>query len=379
MTQALRIVMATKDEASRNLIERIVTQHGAGHVVAEVEADSALVDAVTYRRPQLVFVSTDLSGGQGFAVADRLSRQFPGLYIAMISPRANDVEDLRRAMKVGARECLFEPLAEADLLRVLGEARELGKSAGERRGPIIAVMSSKGGVGKSTISVNLSIALKQNQAGRVALVDGDLYFGDVATLLDIKAERTIYDLNQALDAEIADRFLYQHPTGIEVLAAPLRTEQAEEVTPDRYRTILQMLQTLYDVVIVDVTVSSFDTMLTTLDVADLAILLTTLDVVCLKDVSQMVDVLEKLRFPTHNIMLIGNRHDDRLSLNIKEAERAVGMAFASVVPRDDRVLVAANRGVPVITAEPGSPFARKVRELAKTVTEQIGRVDRVSA
>ncbi|HVI85561.1 MAG TPA: hypothetical protein VNA86_09600, partial [bacterium] len=109
------------------------------------------------------------------------------------------------------------------------------------------------------------------------------------------------------------------------------------------------------------------------------ILLTTLDVVCLKDVSQMVDVLEKLRFPTHHIMLIGNRHDDRLSLNIKEAERAVGMAFASVVPRDDRVLVAANRGVPVITAEPGSPFARKVRELAKTVTEQIGRVDRVSA
>jgi pilus assembly protein CpaE len=371
--------VATKDEASCNLIQRVVKQHGAGHVVAEVDADAGLVDAVTYRRPQLVFVSTDLSGGQGFAVADRLSRQFPGLYIAMISPRASDVEDLRRAMKAGARECLVEPLAEADILRVLGEARELGKAAGERRGPIIAVMSSKGGVGKSTIAVNLSIALKQQHAGRVALVDGDLYFGDVATLLNVKAERTIYDLNQTLDAEIADRFLYHHPSGIEILAAPLRTEQAEEVTPDRYRAILQVLQTLYDVVVVDVTVSAFDTMLTTLDVADLAILLTTLDVVCLKDVSQMVDVLEKLRFPTHNVLLIGNRHDDRLSLNPKDAERAVGMAFAAVVPRDDRVLVAANKGVPVITAEPGSPFVRKVRDLAKSITEQIGRVDRVSA
>ncbi len=379
MAQVLRIVVASADQASRMLINRVATKQGTARVVAEVDTDAALMDAVSYRRPQLAFVSTDLSDMHGFDVADRLSRQYPGLYIAMLSPRPNDVDDVRRAMKVGARECLFEPLGEVGILHVINEAVDVGRPVVERRGAVVAVMSSKGGVGKSTIAVNLAIALKQDQVGRVALVDGDLYFGDIATLLNVKPEQTIHDLNQALDAEIADRFLYRHPSGIEVLAAPRRTEQAEEVTPDRFRAILQVLQALYDGVIVDVTVSAFDTMLTTLDVADLAIILSTLDVVCLKAVSQMVDVLDKLRFPTHNVMLIGNRYDEHLSVKPKEAERAVGMGFAAVLPRDDRVLMAANRGVPVIMADPSAPFAQRIRTLARLITGRIGRADRVSA
>ena len=379
MAYVVRIVVASGDQASRALIQRAVTQHQTGQVVAEVSGDAELLDAVTYRRPHLVFISTDLSTMRGFSVADRLSRQFPGLYIAMLSPRPGDVQDLRQAMKAGARECLYEPLAEADILRILEEAREIGKATAGRRGTIVAVMSSKGGVGKSTIAVNLAIAVRQLDPGRVALVDGDLFFGDIATLLNLKPVRTIHDLNQALDAEIADQFLSRHVTGIDVLAAPVRTEQADEIVHYRFRSILQVLQTLYDVIVVDVTVSAFDTMLATLDVADMAILLTTLDVVCLKDVGQMVDVLEKLRFPAHNVVLIGNRYEERLSLSQKDAERAVGMTMAGLLPRDDRVVMAANQGTPFITAEPGALFSQKIRGLAKMVADRTGRVDHVPA
>ncbi len=379
MSQLLRIVVAAPEEASRNLISRVVAQHGAARVVAEVDRDDSLVDAVAYRRPHLAFVATELSGMRGFEVADQLSRRHPGLYIAMISPRSNDVNDLRQAMKAGARECLYEPLSDQAVRRVIDEAQQVGEAVSERRGAVIAVMSSKGGVGKSTIAVNLAIALKQLGAGRLALVDGDLYFGDLATLLNIKPERTIHDLNEALDAEIADKFLYKHSSGIEVLAAPVRTEQAEAITPERLRAMIGVLQTLYDVVVVDVTVNALDLVLATLDVADLAIVLATLDVVCLKDVSQIVDVLNKLRFPTRNVILLGNRHDERFSLSPKDAERAMGLRFAAVVPRDDRVMLAANQGVPYILAEPGAPFTQKVRSLAKMIGDRIGRIDRVPA
>jgi pilus assembly protein CpaE len=379
MASGVRIVVAIEDQASRALIQRAVAQRQTGQVVAETRSDVELLDAVKYRRPQLVFISTDLSDARGFAIAGRLSRQFPGLYIVMISPRQGDVEDLRQAMRAGARECLYSPLAETDILRILEEAGEVGQATTGRRGSVIAVTSSKGGVGKSTIAVNLSIALRQQQPGRVVLVDGDLFFGDIATLLNLKPERTIYDLNQALEAEIADQFLCQHTSGIEVLAAPVRTEQAEEIAHDRFRAILHVLQTLYDVVIVDATVSAFDTMLATLDVADLAILLTTLDVVCLKDVAQMVDVLEKLRFPAHNVILIGNRYEERLSVSPKNAERAVGKAFGGIFPHDDRVVIAANQGIPLISTEPGAPFSQRIRGLAKMVTDRTGRVDHVPA
>ena len=372
-------MIASTDEASTKLIRRVVTQHQAGRVVAEVESNATLVDAVAYRRPRLVFVSTDLSDMRGYEVANQLSRRYPGLYIAMVSPRPHNAEDLRNAMKAGARECLFEPLAEASILHVLEDASTMGAALGEHRGPVIAVTSSKGGVGKSTISVNLAVALKQLNLGRVALVDGDLYFGDDAVLLNLKPERTIHDLNAALDAEIADRFLYTHSTGVELMAAPLRAEQAEEISAQRFREILGVLQGLYDAVVVDATVSSLQTMLATLDVADVAIVLTTLDVVCLKDVSQIVDMLGRMRFPLQNLLLVGNRFNERLSLEPKNAEKAVGLQFAAMLPSDDRVMLAANRGLPVLIADPGGPFSQKIRALAKAVAAQIGRLNHVSA
>jgi pilus assembly protein CpaE len=376
--QMTRIVIATADEASRNLIRRVAAQHHAGRVVGEVETEAALVDAVSYRHPRLVFVSTELTDKRGFEAANQLSRRYPGLYIVMVSPHLNNVDDLRSAMKAGARECLFEPLSEASVLRVLEEAQSMAAAVVERRGPVVSVLSSKGGVGKSTVALNLAIALKQLGVRRVALADGDLFFGDIAVLLDLKPERTIHELNAALDAEIADRFLYTHSTGIEVLAAPLRAEQAEEISAERFREILGILQGLYDAVVVDSSVSAFDALLAALDVADLAIVLTTLDVVCLKDVSQVVDMLGKLRFPLQNVLLVGNRYDERLSLTPKEAEKAVGLQFAAVLPRDDRVVLSANRGMPMLLAEPNTPFSQKIRALAKVTGAQLGRLNHVA-
>jgi pilus assembly protein CpaE len=357
---------------------RVAAEHKSARVVAETDDDARLAEIVEHRRPQLVFISADLGDMRGYAVADRLSRSYPGLFIVIMTPRQG-MDEVRRAMKAGARECLAEPLSEAAVVRVIDEARDVATVVNARRGAIIGVMSSKGGVGKSTLATNLSIALQQQGLGRIALVDGDLYFGDVAMLLNIRPERTIQELNEALDAEIADRFLYRHSSGIEVLAAPLRTEQAEEIGPERFRAILGVLQGLYDCVVVDATVSAFDTMLATLDVADLAVLLTTLDVVCLKDVNQILDMLNRLRFPAHNVMVVGNRYDERVSLSPREAERGLGLQFTAVIPHDDRVIAATNRGVPMILSEPRAQFTQRVVALAKTVAAHIGRMDRVPA
>jgi pilus assembly protein CpaE len=370
-------VVATPDQATARLIERVAAGHQASRVVATVDTDVQLLESVANRRPQLVFISADLGDMRGFDLADRLSRSDSGLYIAMLSPR-HTPEEIRRAMKAGARECLLQPPSEDAIQHVIVDALgRNGVTAPQVRGPVLGVMSSKGGVGKSTVAVNLAIAMKRVTNARVALVDGDLYFGDIAMLLNLKADRTIHELNTALDAEIADRFLIPHESGVEVLAAPVRTEQAEEIPAERFRAILRVLQGLYDVVLVDATVSTFDTMLATLDIADIAMLLTTLDVICLKDVSQMLAMLNRLKFPARNVMIVGNRYDERVSLSPKDAERALGVSFDVVLPRDDRNILAANRGVPLISTDPDAPFVQRVVTLAKTLSTNTRRASRV--
>jgi Flp pilus assembly CpaE family ATPase len=101
--------------------------------------------------------------------------------------------------------------------------------------------------------------------------------------------------------------------------------------------------------------------------------------VCLKDVNQIVDMMNRLRFPAHNVMIVGNRYDERVSLNPREAERVLGLQFTVVVPHDDRVIAATNQGTPLILTEPRAPFSQKVNALAKAVVAHIGRMDRVPA
>lgn len=373
-TNVLRIVIATPDETSRNFISRLVSQTAGGRVVATVETEESLARAVTYRRPDLAFVSTDLGGMQGYKAAETLTRQWPKLHVAMLSSRGNDANEILRAMKIGARECLAEPLTQDAVLRVLEDAQHGGESMAERRGAIIPVLSSRGGVGKSTIAVNLAIALRQRYAARVALVDGDLHFGDVAVLLNIKAERTIHELNTSLDAEIAPRFLYKHSSGVEVLPAPRRRVEAASISPERFREILRVLQNLYDLIIVDG--ATPDTMPCTLDVADPAIIVSTLDVICLKDVHHMVNTLHRLPVPFDHLIPVGNRFDDRLSFSREDAEKLLGMPFATVLPRDDRNVVAGNRGTPLILSTPDVPFVWKITALATMLFEQSGTVHR---
>jgi len=281
-------------------------------------------------------------------------------------------------MRAGVREWLTAPLDEAAVLRVLEGAEDLDNVVSPRRGLVIVVMASKGGVGKTTVAVNLAIALKELQAGRVALVDGDLYFGDVATVMNIRPERTIHEMSQTLSSEIAERFLHRHESGVEVLAAPQRTALAEAIPAERFSEALNVLQALYDLVVVDASASSFDAMLAALEVADLAVVLTTFDVVCLKDTSQLHDMLAQLRFPAQNLLLVGNRINGS-SLTRRDVEKALGMKFTTLVPCDDKVVASTNSGVPLTMSDPESPFAQQIRALAKTVMAYTGRFDRVNS
>jgi pilus assembly protein CpaE len=242
--------------------------------------------------------------------------------------------------------------------------------AAPSRGLLAAVFSPKGGTGKSVTATNLAVALASCEHRRTLLVDLDLQFGDSAIMLALDAEQTIYDLVSApgeLDAEKLAGYTVGHESGLQIVAAPERPEEAESITQAKVGSLLEVARDAYDVVVIDTAPFLHGPVLAAIDHVDLLLLITTLEVPALKDVRQSLETLELLGFPDERIAMVLNRATAKVGISRADAEAALGRRMRYVLPSADEVPLAVNRGRPVILVEPGSEFAQAIRALAADV------------
>jgi len=238
------------------------------------------------------------------------------------------------------------------------------------RGRVITVFSPKGGTGKTVVSTNLAASLSKREKKRTLLLDLDLQFGDSAIVLGIEPEKTIYDLVVApgeLDAEKVAGYVSRHPSGLDVLAAPLRPEDAELVTEAKIIALLEVVRSSYDAVVVDTSPFFHGPMLATLDRTDELLVLCGLDVPTLKNVRLALQTLELLSFPTSRIRYVMNRVNANLGLKTREVEEGLKVKIACELPMDRRVQVCVNRGEPIVLAEPRAEFAKAIASLVEMV------------
>ena len=239
-----------------------------------------------------------------------------------------------------------------------------------RQGRIVTVFSPKGGTGKTVMASNLAAAVAKHEAKRVLLLDLDLQFGDAAIVLGIEPEKTIYDLVVApgeLDVEKLAGYITRHPSGLDVLPAPLRPEDAELVTEGKLGLLLDVAREAYDVIVVDTSPFFHGPMLATLDRTDELLMVCGLDVPTLKNVRLSLQTLELLSFPSHRIRFVLNRANSKVGLKRKEVEAALKMKVDIEIPSERTVPLCVNRGNPAVLAEPSADFSKAVRELAKSI------------
>ena len=177
-----------------------------------------------------------------------------------------------------------------------------GAGDGDHDGQVVAVFSPKGGVGRTTVAVNLAVAAATELGKSVVLVDGSFQFGDVGVLLNLNPKnKSIADLVPELEAgepESLDTFIINHSTGIRVLLAPPSPEMAELITPSGVRRVLEALRRSHDLVIVDCTSSFNDTTLAILDAADVILTILTLEITSIKNMRLFLEVAEQLGYET---------------------------------------------------------------------------------
>jgi pilus assembly protein CpaE len=241
-----------------------------------------------------------------------------------------------------------------------------------RRGRIITVFSPKGGTGKTVTATNLATSLAKNDKKRTLLLDLDLQFGDAAIMLGLEPDKTVYDLVVApgeLDTEKLAGYTTRHSSGLDVLPAPLRPEDAELVTEVKITRLLEVARESYDLIVVDTSPFFHGPMLATLDRTDELLVLCGLDVPTLKNVKLSLHTLDLLSFPGSKIRYVLNRANSKVGMKKSEVEQALNVKMDFEVASDRAVPLAVNRGMPAVLADSGCDFSRAVRAMSKELVE----------
>jgi pilus assembly protein CpaE len=333
---------------------------------AESALEGGHLDCVVHATRDASFPASDVA-------AIREHTRAPVILVASGGEAATMLE---HAIEMDVADVLLLPQLTHNVVFAIRKAahvrRQLQTTA--HRGRVITVFSPKGGTGKTVVSTNIAAMLAKREGMRTLLLDLDLQFGDAAIALGIEPEKTIYDLVVApgeLDSEKLAGYVSKHRCGLDVLAAPLRPEDAELVIESKVIALLEVARGSYDAIVVDTSPFFHGPMLATLDRTDELLVLCGLDVPTLKNVRLALQTLELLSFPTSRIRYVMNRVNANVGLKTREVESGLKVKVGCELPMDRAVQVCVNRGEAVVLAEPRSDFSKAIASLVSQVAPPV--------
>jgi pilus assembly protein CpaE len=251
--------------------------------------------------------------------------------------------------------------------------REAARRRGELdaptpQGTIITVFGAKGGIGKTTISSNLAVALVTEAHQSVALVDMDTRFGDVAITMDIPVERSIADLARNLDTVDRDSlhdYLVVHESGVHILPAPTRPSDWRNMTAAHVRDVVDILAQTHDFVILDTPGTFNEIVAAAIEIGTMILLVTTLDLASIKDTVLALEMLhERFGNDEQRIKVVLNRAGMDTGVNERDVEMTLDSPLWWKLPQDNEVVRAAQLGKPIVSSRPNSKVSVQLRNMA---------------
>jgi MinD-like ATPase involved in chromosome partitioning or flagellar assembly len=240
-----------------------------------------------------------------------------------------------------------------------------------REGRVVAVMSGKGGSGKTITAVNLAAALALEDAGGVAVVDADFQFGDVAMMLAVTPAGTLDEAAGAADAAEIGRMVSLHERGIAVLAAPARPLAPGEVDADGIVRVIETLAAAPGIVIVDTPPVFGEALLAVLAASDLVLLVVDMDLPSVRSAITALGVLRASGFPLERVRAVVNRADSKARLDQAELTRSLGVPVLGTIPSDRLVPQSVNEGEPAVFLAERSRVARSFRAMAAGLRREL--------
>lgn len=334
------------------------------------EAPRALAEHL----PDLALVVLDADPEAAIHLIQATFRARPDAVILPAS-RPRNSELILRVVRAGAREFLLLPAEVDDLLQAIDRLIRPGgaesSTAARRAGQVITVAGASGGVGCTTLAVNLAVALAEAPGASIAVADLDLLFGSVDTCLDILPDRTLLDVTQSverLDLPLLKRSLTRHASGIYILPRPTAMEDVSKVDLDSLRRAITLLKAGFQTIVLDTSKGLQATDFVAFETADTILLVVELDLVCMRNSARLLQLFRQFEGLADKVKVVVNRLGSQNNeIGLKKAEEALGVPVSWQIPNAFRPFsVARAQGVPLATVAAGTRPHRAIQEIART-------------
>lgn len=368
------IIVLDKNQNSREIINSYLTEFGFGDNVLLFDDYKAGIEEVKKLNCDVIVIM-DISekGKEVQEAAENFKLCTSKIIITSTNYSTNTII---KALRMGAKEFLPKPVLKDDLLRVVTRLSNLNGADAGSESKIITVYSNKGGIGKTTIAINLASELAKVTKDKVALVDLNLQLGDVSTFLNLNpafdVNYVIHKLVDKDEATLLKAFEKYKNTSMYVLADPSYIEQSESITPQQITSLFNALKKVFPYVVVDMSSNIDPNSLKILDSSDWILFTTIVNIPAIRNCQRCLNLFRSRRYPKDKVKVIINRYMENDEIKIEDIENTLGEKVYWKIPNNYfTIMEAINKGVSIAEINPDSNIGNNFRDFASKVSDDI--------
>jgi len=380
MPDVLRIAIVDPSDATREPLRNLLLGVESVWLEAECSRYEFFSDVARQTNPDLVVVALDADHNKALQLIQQLTVEFTNMPILAVSSRG-DGQSILQALRAGAKEFLTAPVVLEEMLLALTRLKQNRVSSDgtpssngniKTESLVITIVGSRGGVGCTSLAVNLGCNLAQENNLNVALVDLDLALGDADVALDLIPDYTLADVAMnidRLDMTFLRRSLCKHESGLSLLPHPVQMEDISLIHEDHLQRVIGLLKASYSHLVFDLSKRFTPTDLTAMRNSDVILLIAQLELTSLRNVVRMLHTLGNEEGLGDKIKVIVNRvGGEEGDISLKKAEETIGRQIFWQVPNDYKAMLGArNAGVPLYSHAPKSKAQLSLVGLAQAL------------
>jgi pilus assembly protein CpaE len=377
---SLRLVVIDSDAAVSAFVKQWVNGKGV-RVVGEAEDIAAGLRLTRSLQPDLILLELPYQATPAMEFVRRIRSEFPATGI-IVSAQEASPQLILSCIRAGAHEFVSRPVDGVELEKAIQHIRQLSSVtlSHKKRGRVMSVVSSKGGIGATSFTANLGLALAQRTESKIVLVDMSLPFGDLGVMLDAPSRYSLTDalVEGAIEESKLRSVMVASVPGVHLLNVAASPEAAEEITRQHMVELVGILSTMFDYVVIDVGRQLDDRAVEVLELSDSIMLISSLELPTVRNTVCFAGILTRLQIDRDKIHVVLNRYQKKSRLSIEDVEAMVDRKVFWSIPNDYEPMSAGiDRGVPAVQNAPRSKVAKSYLDLADRIHAEPVPSDRV--